>query len=126
MMTMMRLGRRLRDLREQMGLSQAQLAGQAEVSQGYLCQLEREEVKNPSAAILLRLAKALYVDPHELLDAAGYTPLRSPGEANNDYHARVDPDLLRFLAGLSKDQQRYILLLLQGMEEGRVNTPQGV
>jgi transcriptional regulator with XRE-family HTH domain len=126
MMTMMRLGRRLRDLREQMGLSQAQLAGQAEVSQGYLCQLEREEVKNPSAAILLRLAKALYVDPHELLDAAGYTPLRSPGEAINDYHARVDPDLLRFLAGLSKDQQRYILLLLQGMEEGRVNTPQGV
>jgi transcriptional regulator with XRE-family HTH domain len=126
MMMMMRLGRRLRDLREQMGLSQAQLAGQAEVSQGYLCQLEREEVKNPSAAILLRLAKALYVDPHELLDAAGYTPVRSPGEINNDYHARVAPDLLRFLAGLSRDQQRYILLLLQGMEEGRVNTPQGV
>ncbi|OGO07456.1 MAG: hypothetical protein A2Y61_07850 [Chloroflexi bacterium RBG_13_60_13] len=125
-MMMMRLGRRLRDLREQMGLSQAQLAGQAEVSQGYLCQLEREEVKNPSAAILLRLAKALYVDPHELLDAAGYTPVRSPGEINNDYHARVAPDLLRFLAGLSRDQQRYILLLLQGMEEGRVNAPQGV
>ena len=121
----MRLGGRLRELREQMGLSQAHLAGQAEVSQGYLCQLEREEVKNPSAAILLRLAKALYVDPHELLDAAGYTPVRSPGEINNDYHARVAPDLLRFLAGLSRDQQRYILLLLQGME-GRVNTPQGV
>ena len=74
----MKLGRRLRELREQMGLSQAQLAGHAEVSQGYLCQLEREEVKNPSAAILLRLAKALYVDPHELMDAAGYTPVREP------------------------------------------------
>jgi transcriptional regulator with XRE-family HTH domain len=116
---MMRLGGRLRELRDQMGISQAQLAGQAEVSQGYLCQLEREEVKNPSAAILLRLAKALYVDPHELMDAAGYTPVRSPGETNNDYHARVDPDLLRFLADLSRDQQRYILLLLEGME-GRV------
>jgi transcriptional regulator with XRE-family HTH domain len=122
---MMRLGGRLRELREQMGLSQAQLAGQAEVSQGYLCQLEREEVKNPSAAILLRLAKALYVDPHELMDAAGYSPVRSPSETNNDYHARVDPDLLRFLAGLSRDQQRYILLLLEGME-GRVNTPRRV
>jgi transcriptional regulator with XRE-family HTH domain len=122
---MMRLGGRLRELREQMGLSQAHLAGQAEVSQGYLCQLEREEVKNPSAAILLRLAKALYVDPQELMDAAGYTPVRSPSETNNDYHARVDPDLLRFLAGLSKDQQRYILLLLEGME-GRVNVPRGV
>ena len=116
---MMRLGRRLRELREQIGVSQAQLAGQAEVSQGYLCQLEREEVKNPSAAILLRLAKALYVDPHELMDAAGYTPVRSPNEANNDYHARVDPDLLKFLADLSRDQQRHILLLLEGME-GRV------
>lgn len=117
----MRLGGRLRELREQMALSQAQLAGHAEVSQGYLCQLEREEVKNPSAAILLRLAKALYVDPHELMDAAGYTPVRGPGEANNDYHARVDPDLLRFLTGLSRDQQRYVLLLLEGME-GRVNS----
>jgi len=117
----MRLGGRLRELREQMGLSQAQLAGHAEVSQGYLCQLEREEVKNPSAAILLRLAKALYVDPHELMDAAGYTPVRGPGETNNDYHARVDPDLLRFLTGLSRDQQRYVLLLLEGME-GRVNS----
>jgi len=117
----MRLGGRLRELREQMCLSQAQLAGHAEVSQGYLCQLEREEVKNPSAAILLRLAKALYVDPHELMDAAGYTPVRGPGETNNDYHARVDPDLLRFLTGLSRDQQRYVLLLLEGME-GRVNS----
>jgi transcriptional regulator with XRE-family HTH domain len=78
--------------------------------------LEREEVKNPSAAILLRLARALYVDPHELMDAAGYTPVRSPSETNNDYHARVDPDLLKFLSVLSRDQQRYILLLLEGME----------
>ncbi|OGY23073.1 MAG: hypothetical protein A2Y57_00205 [Candidatus Woykebacteria bacterium RBG_13_40_7b] len=96
-----------------MGISQAQLAGYAEVSQGYLCQLEREEVRNPSAAILLRLAKALYVDPHELMDAAGYTPNRSN---DGDYHVRVDPDLLRFLAALSRDKQRYILLLLEGME----------
>jgi transcriptional regulator with XRE-family HTH domain len=111
----MKLGRRIRELREQMDLSQAQLAGCAEVSQGYLCQLEREEVKNPSAAILLRLASALYVDPHELLDAAGYTPVRGPSKTNNNYQTRVDPDLLKFLAGLSQDQQRYILLLLESM-----------
>jgi transcriptional regulator with XRE-family HTH domain len=111
----MKLGRRIRELREQMDLSQAHLASCAQVSQGYLCQLEREEVKNPSAAILLRLASALYVDPHELLDAAGYTPVRSVDEANNNYQARVDPDLLRFLAGLSQEQQRYILLLLESM-----------
>jgi len=111
----MNLGRRIRELREQMGLSQAQLASCAHVSQGYLCQLEREEVKNPSAAILLRLASALYVDPRELLDAAGYTPVRSLDGANNSYQTRVDPDLLRFLSGLSQEQQHYILLLLESM-----------
>jgi transcriptional regulator with XRE-family HTH domain len=113
----MKLGRRIRELREQMDLSQAQLAGYAEVSQGYLCQLERQEVKNPSAAILLRLASALYVDPHELLDAAGYGAVRSVADRanNNNYQAKVDPDLLKFLGGLSQEQQRYILLLLESM-----------
>ncbi|MGQ9572428.1 MAG: helix-turn-helix domain-containing protein [Dehalococcoidia bacterium] len=120
----MKFGRRIRELREQMGLSQAQLAGSAQVSQGYLCQLEREEVKNPSAAILLRLASALYVDPHELLEAAGYTPTRSADKVNNSYQAKVDPDLLRFLAGLSREQQRYILLLLESMEQ-RLAVPSG-
>ncbi len=113
----MKLGGRIRELREQMGLSQAQLASHAHVSQGYLCQLEREEVKNPSAAILLRLASSLYVDPHELLDAAGYTPVRGGNRGGNNYEAKVDPDLLKFLAGLSQDQQRYILLLLESMEQ---------
>lgn len=112
----MRLGRRIRELREQMGLSQASLAANAQVSQGYLCQLEREEVKSPSAAVLLRLASALYIDPHELLDAAGYTPIRAFPNASSNYHAEVDPDLLRFLAGLSRDQQRYILRLLESMQ----------
>jgi transcriptional regulator with XRE-family HTH domain len=113
----MKLGKRIRELREQMDLSQAQLAGSAQVSQGYLCQLEREEVKNPSAAVLLRLASALYVDPHELLNAAGYAADRNPGGANDSYQAKVDPDLLRFLAGLSREQQRYILLLLDSMSQ---------
>jgi len=114
----MKLGSRIRELREQMGLSQAQLASHAHVSQGYLCQLEREEVKNPSAAILLRLASSLYVDPHELLDAAGYTPVRSVSrKGGNNYEAKVDPDLLKFLADLSQEQQRYILLLLESMEQ---------
>ena len=111
----MKLGRRIRELREQMDLSQAQLASCAQVSQGYLCQVERDEVKNPSAAILLRLASALYVDPHELLEAAGYTPVRGLSRANDNYKAEVDPDLLKFLAGLSREQQRYIFRLLESM-----------
>ena len=119
----MELGKRLRELREQMGLSQAQLATCAEVSQGYLCQLEKDEVKNPSAAVLLRLARALYVDQRELLEAAGYSAVRTLSSPNNEYEAKVDPDLLKFLARLSREQQGYILKLLQSM--GRTVYPVG-
>jgi transcriptional regulator with XRE-family HTH domain len=45
------LGAMVRDLREEIGMSQAQLASQAELSQGYLSQIENDEVQNPSAAI---------------------------------------------------------------------------
>jgi len=124
-MEMTTLGGRIRELREQMGVSQAQLAALAEVSQGYLCQLEREEVKNPSAAVLLRLASALYVDPRELLDAAGFTAVRALGKNNSNYKAEVDPDLLRFLASLSPDQQRYVLLLLQSLGQRMDALPAG-
>jgi len=119
------LGGRIRELREQMGVSQAQLATSAEVSQGYLCQLEREEVKNPSAAVLLRLASALYVDPRELLEAAGFTAVRALGGNDSNYKADVDPDLLRFLARLSREQQRYVLLLLQSLGERMDALPAG-
>src|SRR3972149_1187748 len=68
----MGLGPKIRGLREQIGMSQAQLAAQAELSQGYLSQIENDEVQNPSAAVLFRLAQALHVDPRCLLEAAGY------------------------------------------------------
>ena len=58
----MKLGNRIRELREEFGLTQGQLAGNASVSQGYLSQLENGEVKNPSAAVLLRVAQAMHVD----------------------------------------------------------------
>ena len=38
----MGLGTRIRGLREEIGISQAQLASQAELSQGYLSQIENE------------------------------------------------------------------------------------
>ena len=84
----MKLGNRIRELREEFGFTQGQLAGNASVSQGYLSQLENGEVKNPSAAVLLRVAQAIH----------------------------IDPDLLRYLGRLPRDRQRRLLLLLQGME----------
>lgn len=111
----MALGAAIRRYREQIGISQAHLASSAGLSQGYLSQIENEEVQNPSAAVLFRLAQALHVDPHCLLEAAGY-----PEAVNNDrddsFETTVDPDLLAFLARLSPEQQRHLLHFLQGLE----------
>jgi len=112
----MKLGDKIRQLREEIGLTQGQLAGGASVSQGYLSQLENGDVKNPSAAVLLRVAQAMSVDPDELFEAAGYPTVRTLKQIYQGYQSNVDPDLLRYLGRLPRDRQRRLLLLLQGME----------
>lgn len=112
----MKLGDRIRELREEFGLTQGQLAGSASVSQGYLSQLENGDVKNPSAAVLLRVAQAMRVDPDELFEAAGYPTVRTLRQAYQDYESSVDPDLLRYLGRLPRDRQRRLLLLLESLE----------
>ena len=112
----MRLGDRIRELREEFGFTQGQLAGNASVSQGYLSQLENGEVKNPSAAVLLRVAQAMHIDPDELFEAAGYPTVRTLKLMYEGYESNIDPDLLRYLGRLPRDRQRRLLLLLQGME----------
>ncbi|MCH8919928.1 MAG: helix-turn-helix transcriptional regulator [Chloroflexi bacterium] len=112
----MKLGDRIRELREEFGLTQGQLAGSASVSQGYLSQLENGDVKSPSAAVLLRVAKAIQVDPNDLFEAAGYPTVRTLRQIYQGYESNIDPDLLRYLGRLPRDRQRRLLLLLQGME----------
>ncbi|HET8944489.1 MAG TPA: helix-turn-helix transcriptional regulator, partial [Dehalococcoidia bacterium] len=73
----MKLGDKIRQLREECGLTQGQLAARSSVSQGYLSQLENGEVKNPSAAVLLRVAQAVRVNSDELFEAAGYPTVRT-------------------------------------------------
>ncbi|MEX0800448.1 MAG: helix-turn-helix transcriptional regulator [Dehalococcoidia bacterium] len=111
----MGLGAKIRGLREEIGMSQAHLASQAELSQGYLSQIENDEVRNPSASVLFRLAQSLNVDPRSLLEAAGYEEgVNGGGEVQ--YETPVDPDLLRFLARIPSEQQRDLLSLLRGIE----------
>lgn len=112
----MRLGDKIRELREGFGFTQGQLAIGASVSQGYLSQLENGDVKNPSAAVLLRVAQAMSVDPDELFEAAGYPTMRTLRQIYQGYESNIDPDLLRFLGRLPRDRQRRLLLLLEGME----------
>ena len=54
-------------LRSERELTQRALAAKAKVTPGYVAQLERGLRKNPSLAVLQRLAKALGVPVTELL-----------------------------------------------------------
>lgn len=121
----MKLGDKIRELREEFGSTQGQLAGNASVSQGYLSQLENGDVKNPSAAVLLRVAQAMNVDPDELFEAAGYPTVRTLRQVYEGYESSIDPDLLRYLGRLPRDRQRRLLLLLQGMETVVVQAEEG-
>lgn len=119
----MKLGDKIRELREHGRLTQGQLAHASSVSQGYLSQLENGEVKNPSAAVLLRIAQAMSVGGDELFEAAGYPTVRMLREAYRGYEAGIESDLIEFLSRLPRDKQRRLLLVLQGMQS--VLTPGG-
>jgi transcriptional regulator with XRE-family HTH domain len=112
----MALGKKIRTLREELGMSQAQLSAQGRLSQGYLSQLENDEVQNPSAAVIFRLAQALNIDPRVLMQAAGYNHIAA-GETPEEYEVTVDPELLRFLAQIPREQQKHLLHLLEGMDQ---------
>jgi transcriptional regulator with XRE-family HTH domain len=111
----MKLGDKIRQLREASKLTQGQLANASSVSQGYLSQLENGEVKHPSAAVLLRIAQAMHVGGDELFEAAGYATVRTLREAYRGYEATVEAELITYLSGLPRDKQRRLLLVLEGM-----------
>lgn len=117
----MALGKKIRELREELSMSQAHLSAQGGLSQGYLSQLENDEVQNPSAAVIFRLAQALHVDPRVLMQAAGYSS--GPDGSDEEYEVTVDPELLRFLARYQREQQTYLLRLLEGLDGRRVDSP---
>lgn len=68
----MDLGTRLRDLREEKGVSLREVAKTAGVNHGYLSQLERNEVAAPAPSILQKVAPAYGVPFPVLMEWAGY------------------------------------------------------
>jgi transcriptional regulator with XRE-family HTH domain len=61
------LGKRIRELRKAIGISQERLAELAEVHENHIRRIERGEA-NPSYLVTLRIARALGVKPSELID----------------------------------------------------------
>ena len=66
-MTLRRVGRMLRRLREEKGLTQDELAKRSKLTKPYISQIENGVRKNPSLPALERLANALGVRVTTLL-----------------------------------------------------------
>ena len=64
----MKLGQKIRQLREDKGFSLNGLAEEASISKAYLSQLENDVSQQPSAKILLKIAAALGTTIADLLD----------------------------------------------------------
>ena len=69
-MDVVKIGRRLRALRERSLLTQAELAEAASMSRDQVSRIERDEV-DPRFSTIRKLAKALGVDPQELTEQEG-------------------------------------------------------
>ena len=72
----MSLGKHIKDLRMQRGLSQWELARLSGLSRSHLSRLELDSYDRSSAKTFLALARALKVQPTDLYQAAGYIESR--------------------------------------------------
>ena len=62
-----KIGKRIKQLREQNSLTQEQLASRADISLDYLGKIE-VNINKPGLKSILKIAKALNVEPKTLLD----------------------------------------------------------
>ncbi len=100
--TAIRLGRRIRSLRNAKGWSQQELGNEADINYKFLGEIERGQ-KNPSFNILVKIALALEVDlpelfqfEHEILD-----------------REKIESQIEKILKTLPDDDLRQILLVLR-------------
>jgi len=77
----MSLGKTIRAIRQEQGLSQKEVAEAAGIGQSYLSMIESGQRRNPGTRIVARLARVLDVSIDELAARAGYLPSAELGDA---------------------------------------------
>ena len=65
-------GKKIKELRDEKGYSQAKLAEIADISAAEVCRIEKGNRKNPSMELVKSLAIALDLDEEEFVKIIGY------------------------------------------------------
>ncbi len=81
----MGLGTKIKQLREEKGWSQGQLAAYAGLKRSYVSHLETDAINSPGAQPMIKLAKALEVSEDELFEAAGMKKVEKPSVELEDF-----------------------------------------
>lgn len=110
-------GSRLRELRQQRGLSQRDFAAQIRLSATYLEKLERDYSAPPSAPVLLDMARALHADADELFALCGKLP---PEVENNLAASPLLVQLARLGMAWEPEQLR-AFLSVQGVPDAKLS-----
>jgi transcriptional regulator with XRE-family HTH domain len=69
----MHIGERIKSRREELGLTQAQLAKKAGIGQPYISKIENKTMESPSMTALESLANALSIDILKLIEDTSYS-----------------------------------------------------
>jgi len=93
---LLKLGRRIKELRKRRGLTQEALAEQVEISPQYLSRLE-VGLQSPSIETLAKLAQALDVDFSELCDAGHQGTLKDLHHTLRTLISEADEQKLRLV-----------------------------
>ena len=109
---MTQVGTRLRDLRKQNGLTQQELADRAELTKGFISQLEQGQV-TPSLVTLLDLIECLGTTPSDFFKSNGAEKIVF---GDRDYFEKIDDDGNRtewLVPSAQSNQMEPVLVTLQ-------------
>lgn len=105
MNTDLKLGQRLKDLRNQYGLTQQELADRTELTKGYISQLERD-LTVPSVPTLLDILQCLGCTPAEFFSTS---KKQSVVYHKDDYFEKVDEENGANIRWLVADAQKNMM-----------------
>ncbi|MBN9392888.1 MAG: helix-turn-helix domain-containing protein [Chloroflexi bacterium] len=91
----MKLGAKIKQLREARKWTQQDLARNSSLTRSHISHIENNQITNPGAEAIVRLAKALEVDEDVLFEAAG---IKSPRLSNDPIGSAIqDPELKKWI-----------------------------